>query len=113
MSTSAKISTTPPPPYFAVIFTSRLGVSDPAYGQMADAMDQLAREQPGFLGLESARDAEGLGITVSYWRDEAAIAAWKRDARHLVAQRLGRAQWYAAYSVRVARVDREYGTGTV
>ena len=73
---------------------------------MATAMHALAEQQPGFLGVESAREA--LGITVSYWRDEAAILAWKRAADHLAAQRLGRERWYAAYSVRVARVERAY-----
>ncbi len=71
----------------------------------------LVAEQPGYLGAESARDAGGAGITVSYWRDEAAAAAWKQVAEHLAVQRLGRRTWYAAYRVRVATVTREYGAG--
>ena len=71
-------------------------------------MERAALARPGCLGAESVRDADGLGITVSYWVDEAAVAEWKADARHLVAQRTGRERWYDAYSVRVARVERAY-----
>jgi heme-degrading monooxygenase HmoA len=70
-------------------------------------MDDLARRQPGYLGHESARGKD-VGITVSYWVDHAAAAAWKQVAEHLVAQERGRAAWYADYTVRVATVDREY-----
>ncbi|NWJ40905.1 MAG: antibiotic biosynthesis monooxygenase [Geothrix sp.] len=76
---------------------------------MAERMVELAREQPGFLGVESARDAEGFGITVSYWQDEAAIANWKAHAEHAVAQRLGWDRWYAEFQLRVCRVERQYG----
>lgn len=99
---------TPQPPYWAVIFTSQRCLGDDDYGQMADAMETLARQQPGFLGVESARDTAGLGITVSYWDSEAAVVAWKANAAHLVAQRLGRELWYQAYSVRIAKVERAY-----
>ncbi len=101
------IAETPEPPYYAVIFTSlRTGV-DGGYGETAEAMERLAREQPGFLGVESARS--GLGITVSYWKDLDSIAAWKRNAEHLVAQRMGREAWYSAFATRIARVERAYG----
>ena len=82
---------TPAPPYYAVIFTSTLSADDTDYAAMATRMFELAAEQPGFLGLESAR--ENVGITVSYWRDLAAIAAWKANAEHREAQRLGRERW--------------------
>ena len=72
-------------------------------------MDRLASEQPGYLGIESGREADGAGITASYWRTEEDARGWKRVARHLEAQRLGRTQWYRAYRVRVAKVEREYG----
>ena len=97
------------PPYYAVIFTSLRTPVDENYGEMAVAMVTLAQQQPGFLGVDSARDpASGLGITVSYWKDTASIAAWKRHAEHLVAQRLGHRKWYEAFSVHVARVERSY-----
>ena len=104
---SEPIADTPEPPYYAVIFTSRLTEADQGYADMATAMSRLAARQPGYLGEESAR--EGLGITVSYWRDLESIAAWKAQVDHLTAQRSGRERWYAAYRVRVCRVEREYG----
>jgi heme-degrading monooxygenase HmoA len=101
------IAETPTPPYYAVVFTSvRTGI-DEGYAEMAAAMDELAARQPGYLGVESARDA--VGITVSYWRDLESIAAWKRAVNHVAAQRLGRERWYAMYRVRIALVEREYG----
>jgi heme-degrading monooxygenase HmoA len=95
------------PPYYAVIFTSqRTDVEHAEYNEMADEMERLAAEQPGFLGVESARDANGFGITVSYWKDEASIAAWKANARHRQAQAAGKTRWYADFKLRVARVER-------
>ena len=101
------IASTPEPPYIAVIFTSLRNSGDNGYAKAADAMLELAREQPGYLGFESARD--GLGITVSYWRDEDAARTWKQVAEHLVVQRRGRDSWYLDYRVRVATVFRDYG----
>lgn len=76
---------------------------------MAARMDELARAQPGFLGAESVRDAEGVGITVSYWASLDAIRAWKRNEEHLAAQQQGRAVWYAQYQLRISKVERDYG----
>jgi heme-degrading monooxygenase HmoA len=100
------IAKTPAPPYYAVIFSSLRTQGDNGYGKMAEAMEQLARTQPGFLGIESARD--GLGITVSYWKSLESIAAWKQNAQHLVAQRRGRELWYEEFKVRICRVERDY-----
>jgi heme-degrading monooxygenase HmoA len=101
------IAHTPAPPYYAVIFTSLRTDVAGGYAEMADQMVALAAEQPGFLGVESAR--EGLGITVSYWESLEAIRQWKAHAEHLVAQRMGRERWYAAYRTRICRVERDYG----
>jgi heme-degrading monooxygenase HmoA len=101
------IAQTPEPPYTAVIFTSLRSPDDHGYGPMSQRMDDLAPQQPGYLGHESAREA-ALGITVSYWADHAAAAAWKQVAEHLVAQERGRSSWYADYAVRIATVDRDY-----
>ena len=101
------IAATPPPPYVAVIFTSVRTDGDDGYAAMAATMERLAREQPGYLGIEAAR--EGVGITVSYWRDEASAKAWKEVGAHLVAQRRGREVWYRDYRVRIALVTRDYG----
>jgi heme-degrading monooxygenase HmoA len=101
------IASTPEPPYVAVVFTSLRTEGDHGYAAMTARMEQLAAEQPGYLGIESARDE--VGITVSYWVDEDAARAWKQVAAHLVAQRRGREAWYADYRVRVAVVHRDYG----
>jgi heme-degrading monooxygenase HmoA len=98
---------TPEPPYVAVIFTSTRTEGDHGYAAMARSMEERAAGQPGYLGIESARDAE-LGITVSYWADEEAARAWKQVAAHLVAQRRGRSAWYTDYRVRIAVVHRSY-----
>ena len=102
------IADTPEPPYYAVVFTSVRTDRDPqAYAAAADRMVELAQTQPGFLGVESAR--EGVGITVSYWASLEAIAAWKRHVEHLSVQAQGRRGWYAAFKTRIARVERDYG----
>lgn len=98
-------------PYYAVIFTSLRTSVDEGYGAMAVAMEELAAQQPGYLGVESARD--GLGITVSYWRTLEDVRAWKQVAEHAAAQRMGREKWYTAYTTRVAKVEYEYGFGEV
>ncbi|MDN4502501.1 antibiotic biosynthesis monooxygenase [Alteromonadaceae bacterium BrNp21-10] len=101
------IASTPKPPYYAVIFTSLLTEDNNGYGDMADKMLTLAAAQPGFLGVESAR--EGIGITVSYWADLEAINNWKANAEHGEAQKLGREKWYASFKTRIAKVERDYG----
>ena len=100
------IARTPAPPYYAVIFTSLRTDGDTGYGAMAERMVELAAQQPGYLGVESAR--ETVGITVSYWADLESIRAWKANAEHLDAQRLGHQKWYAAFKVRIAKVERDY-----
>lgn len=99
----------PEPPYYAVIFSNqRTKQDDAGYGAMAEKMEELATARPGCIGLESTRDAEGFGITVSYWTDEAEIRAWKAEVKHLAAQKAGRERWYVHYRLRVARVERAY-----
>ena len=100
------IAKTPAPPYYAVIFTNLRTPGDAGYAAMSDRMVELAQAQPGYLGVESAR--QGLGITVSYWTDLDAIRAWKANAEHLQAQALGYQQWYSAFTTRIAKVEREY-----
>jgi heme-degrading monooxygenase HmoA len=101
------IAKTPKPPYYAVIFTSERSAGDNGYGEMAARMVSLAAQQPGFLGIESAR--EEIGITVSYWADLESIKAWKENAEHLEAQSEGRNNWYTHFRVRVSKVERDYG----
>jgi heme-degrading monooxygenase HmoA len=104
------IAQTPTPPYYVVIFTGQRTEGDRGYGKMSERMVELAKGQPGFLGLESARGADGFGITVSYWESEEAIAAWKAHLEHQAAQEGGKKSWYAQYQVRVGKVERAYAT---
>jgi heme-degrading monooxygenase HmoA len=99
----------PEPPYYAVIFSSRRIPAGQGYDEMAERMAALASDQPGYLGAESARDAGGFGITVSYWVSEEAISAWRAHAEHRIAQETGKTRWYEHYEIRVARVERAYG----
>ena len=92
--------------YYAVIFSSLQTNDIKGYSEMAIAMEDLARLQPGYLGIESAR--ETVGITVSYWESLEAIKNWKSNLDHLMAQKLGRAQWYSWYKVRICKVEHEY-----
>jgi heme-degrading monooxygenase HmoA len=104
--TLSPIAATPKPPYYAVIFTSKRTDVEEGYESMSEAMVRLAAAQPGFLGVESAR--ERLGITVSYWESLEAISAWKQNSAHLIAQQQGRNLWYDSYMTRICRVERDY-----
>ncbi|MEL6106473.1 MAG: antibiotic biosynthesis monooxygenase [Planctomycetota bacterium] len=98
------------PPYYAVIFTSqRTDTEGEPYASTAERMVELAAEQDGFLGVESVRNPDGLGITVSYWSTMEAIAVWRAQSEHQQAQAKGRETWYAKYVVRVCKVERTYG----
>ncbi len=96
------------PPYYAVIFSSRRTEGDDGYAEVAEQMDEKARQYEGYLGIESVRDESGFGITVSYWRSEEDFKKWKQDQEHLAAQEKGKTTWYQDYRVRIAKVEREY-----
>jgi heme-degrading monooxygenase HmoA len=100
------IAKTPTPPYYAVIFTSEKTEDDNGYSEMAERMEELAKQQEGFLGMESAK--ENIGITVSYWKDLESIRKWKMNAEHLGAQEKGREFWYKTYKTRICLVERDY-----
>ncbi|MFD1674586.1 antibiotic biosynthesis monooxygenase family protein [Alicyclobacillus fodiniaquatilis] len=102
-----EIAQTPKPPYYAVIFTSERTDGNNGYAKMAEEMVKIASVQPGFLGVESAR--ESVGITVSYWESLEAIQNWKQNERHIIAQKLGKSDWYLKYKTRVSKVERDYG----
>jgi heme-degrading monooxygenase HmoA len=93
-------------PYYAVIFTSTQKEPIEGYGEMANKMEELAKQQPGYLGMDSARNE--VGITVSYWESLEAIKHWKQQSEHVVAQQKGRQDWYSWYHVRICKVEREY-----
>jgi heme-degrading monooxygenase HmoA len=107
IATVSDIAKTPAPPYYAVIFTSLHTDTTDGYDTTADRMVELAAQQTGFLGVESARDE--CGITVSYWQSLEAIKEWKQHAEHLQAQRAGQRTWYRDYKTRIALVERDYG----
>jgi len=102
----SEIAKTPNPPYYAVIFTSVRTEGENGYEKMAQEMVELGFNQPGFLGAESARDAEGVGITVSYWDSLEAIENWRNHPRHKEAQRLGQELWYKSFATRVCKIER-------
>lgn len=105
--THPAIAKTPQAPYYAVIFTSQRTKNDKGYGNMAKKMAEMASQQDGFLGFESAHD-ENLGITISYWNTLESIKAWKDQTDHAVAQRKGKTDWYQAFKVRISKVVRDY-----
>ena len=90
------------PPYYAVIFTTTLSDQQEGYVEMAKKMEELAQEQPGFLGMDSAR-AE-IGITISYWASLDAIDLWRKNAKHNKAKALGKSKWYASYDLKICKV---------
>ena len=102
-------ATLPTPPYYAVIFSSKRRDGDHGYAETAQRMHALVAQQPGFLGAESTRGADGFGITVAYFESEAAIAGWRNHAEHAVARERGRNEWYQHFELRIARVERAYG----
>ncbi|MBO0590955.1 antibiotic biosynthesis monooxygenase [Cellulophaga sp. E16_2] len=97
-------------PYYAVIFTSTRTEGDKGYAEMANEMEALAKKESGFIGIEAAR--EDVGITVSYWENLAAIATWKKNLDHALAQKKGQKEWYSWYKVRICLVEREYEFNT-
>ncbi|GAA1976175.1 antibiotic biosynthesis monooxygenase family protein [Kitasatospora viridis] len=99
----------PAPPYYAVVFTAVRTSGDNGYQETDDRLMELAADEPGFLGVDAARGADGLGITVTYWQDEQSIAAWRNHAEHALARKYGREHWYSSYALHVTKVERAYG----
>ena len=108
----SKFAQTIQPPYYAVIFTAQRTEGDHGYGKMADRIQELAKNQPGFLGLEGAEDQDGFEITISYWDSEESIRAWKAHLDHQIAQKQGKKLWYSHYEIRVSKVERAYNMKT-
>lgn len=103
----SKVVKIPDRQYYAVIFTSVRTDGDDGYKRMADEMVELVSKQPGFLGAESVRDANGFGITVSYWESLDAIRQWKENPSHQIAQKMGKEIWYKQFAVRICKVERD------
>lgn len=104
----SRFSPMPDPPYYAVIFANQMGNDTDGYSAMSDLMVSMSSDQAGFIGIESTRDNDGFGITVSYWESEAAITQWRENAKHQAAQQKGKVTWYDHYQLRVAKVERQY-----
>ena len=104
------IANTPKTPYYAVIFTSVMAEATMDYQNMSDIMVELAKQQDGFLGIESARN--DIGITISYWNSLEAIKKWKFNLDHTEAREKGRSTWYKQFKVRICKVERDYGFET-
>lgn len=100
------IANTPTPPYYAVIFSTLRTEVDNGYLETAHRMEELARQQEGYLGIESVR--EELGITISYWASLEVITKWKNNVEHTIAREKGRKLWYKAYKLRICKVERDY-----
>ena len=98
-------------PYYAVIFTSKHSENTQGYPEMAEKMELLAKQQTGFLGIESARN--DIGITVSYWESLEAIKKWKQQTDHIEAQLKGKRDWYSWYDVKICKVEKEYSFNTL
>ena len=110
MSHASAFAQLPKPPYYAVIFSSRRnGRDEPGDTEAADRLFARVQQQPGFLGAESTRGADGFGITVAYFDTEASIRAWRDHDEHVAARARGRADWYEHFELRIARVERAYG----
>ena len=101
------------PPYYAVIFTSKHKEHSDDYDIAAKRMNELTAQQPGFLGIDSARNENGVGITVCYWDSIEAIKNWKENNEHQYAQQMGKKEWYESYSVRIAKVEQEYSMESI
>ncbi len=95
--------------YYAVIFTSkRTSLDQPGYDETASRMVTLAAQQPGYLGIDDARSEDGVGITVSYWKDLESIRQWREHSEHAVAQSMGRDKWYEWFHMRICRMEHEW-----
>ena len=104
------IARTPEPPYYAVVFTSiNADVDHTEHTTMYQRMVEVAKSYDGFLGIEPARNSDGTGVAVIYWKDLGSIAAFARDPEHLVAKKKGREIWYSHYLIRICKVERDYG----
>ncbi|MGQ8336298.1 antibiotic biosynthesis monooxygenase family protein [Sunxiuqinia sp. A32] len=101
-----EFANTPKPPYYAVIFSSVRSKDDNGYNDMSDQIEALVKQQPGYLGMESARNE--IGITVCYWKDMESIINWSKDLKHQEAKHKGKAFWYESYKVRISKVEMEY-----
>lgn len=103
----SKLANTPKPPYYSVIFTSQRTDGDNGYEDTSDRMLQKAAEIDGFIGVESLRNEEGFGITVTYWKSLESINVWRNHMGHMEAKKKGREMWYSKYMIRICKIERD------
>ena len=92
---------------YAVIFTSLKSDNTAGYAEMNAEVYREVTAIDGFMFEESCRQADGSGISVSYWRDLDAIDRWRNNALHCVAKQHGRESWFDSYSIRICKVESE------
>ena len=96
----------------AVIFevVPRRGRMEPYLEIAATLLPELERT-PGFISVERFQSLKQPGklLSLSFWRDEAAVARWRQTQHHRAAQSTGREQVFQDYRLRVAAVVRDYG----
>jgi len=102
-----KVVDAPTPPYYAVIAPAELAEDVRGYPELAAKLVELAKEQPGFIGIESGFQ-KGFALAVSYWTSLEAIESWSKNARHVIAKQKGKSEWFEKYVTRIARVERVY-----
>lgn len=81
------------------------------YFRIAAELRPLLEEIDGFISIErfESLNAPGKVLSLSFWRDEAAVAAWRNIEAHRAAQSVGRAEVFRDYRLRIAEVVRDYG----
>lgn len=88
---------------YVVIFRAEIAGLDERYSDMASALRE--RAMTSFCCLDFHAVSEGnKEIALSYWPDLESIEAWRQDAEHLAAQKLGRAKWYRHFSIDIAKI---------
>ena len=95
----------------AVIFEVWPAAGQQAYLDMEEGLEAELQSIDGFISIERFESLAEPGklLSLSFWRDEAAVAAWRARPHHRAAQVAGRAAVFADYRLRVAEVRRDYG----
>ncbi len=103
----SKVVDAPEPPYYAVIAPAELADDTRGYFEMAESLIELARKQPGFIGIEGGY-MKGFSLAVSYWESLEAIQNWSRNSRHMLAKDKAKSDWFKKYVTRIAKVEKVY-----
>jgi heme-degrading monooxygenase HmoA len=97
------------PGQVVTVFRSRLREdAAPGYHDTADEMLALARQMPGFVDFKSFHADDGERVSLVTFADQASQDGWREHVAHREAQRRGRADWYAAYSIQVSNCTKAH-----